>query len=79
MTGGRKILGAYAGNDVWRTSDGVTWEELPDAPFNGRAYHAMFYHNACVFFLVIRSTTMCGGAATMVRAGSLLGLHRGQP
>lgn len=51
MTGGRKILGAYAGNDVWRTSDGVTWEELPDAPFDGRAYHAMFYHNACVFVM----------------------------
>jgi len=51
MTGGRKTFGAVATNDVWRFTNGTTWEQLPDAPYEGRAYQAMFYHNKCIFVM----------------------------
>jgi hypothetical protein len=36
---------------VWRFTNGTTWEQLPDAPYEGRAYQAMFYHNKCIFVM----------------------------
>ena len=41
MTGGRQFFGALATHDVWVSPNGSAWEEMPKAPFKGRAYHAM--------------------------------------
>lgn len=51
MTGGRDFFGAKATSDVWFTTNGSTWEQMPKPPFPARAYHAMFYHNDCLFVM----------------------------
>lgn len=60
MTGGRKTFGALATNDVWRTANGSSWLELPKAPYKARAYHAMFYHDECVFVMGGQTVSFIG-------------------
>lgn len=60
MVGGRANLGLAAQHDVWRTPNGSSWERLPDAPFAGRAYHAMLSHGACIFVMGGQTVALLG-------------------
>lgn len=51
MTGGRDTFGSKATGDVWFSVNGSSWEQMPKPPFPARAYHAMFYHNDCLFVM----------------------------
>ena len=45
---------------MWRTPNGSSWERLPDAPFAGRAYHAMLSHGACIFVMGGQTVALLG-------------------
>ena len=43
LSGGRDRFGATAIRDVWFSSNGSTWTQMPLPPWVARSYHAMFY------------------------------------
>jgi len=48
LSGGRDRFGATAIRDVWFSSNGSTWTQMPLPPWVARSYHAMFYQNGCI-------------------------------
>ena len=60
MTGGRAFFGAEATNDVWHSTNGSAWMELPKAPFKARAYHAMFHHLGCLLVMGGQTVSFIG-------------------
>jgi N-acetylneuraminic acid mutarotase len=38
-------------NDVWRTADGSTWTQMPDAPWVGRYKTATCVHNGYIYLV----------------------------
>lgn len=53
MSGGRDNFGSTAISDVWFAPETnfSAWKKMPQPPFKARAYHAMFYHNNCLFVM----------------------------
>lgn len=51
IAGGRDFYGAKVTNDVWSSTNGSEWTQLPKTPWVGRAYHAMFYFNDCIYVM----------------------------
>jgi hypothetical protein len=51
MSGGRDTWGLTFENDVWRTQDGKTWEQLPKATWPGRSYHIMLVYQDCIYVM----------------------------
>lgn len=60
MSGGREVFGAFAVADVWFSANGTHWEQKPQVPWKGRAYHAMFYHNKCLFIMGGQTVSFIG-------------------
>lgn len=51
MSGGRDTLGASAVADVWFTTNGTLWKQMPKVPWAARAYHAMFFYQKCLWVM----------------------------
>jgi N-acetylneuraminic acid mutarotase len=49
------VIGGYDGtnrrNDVWNSSNGITWSKVSDAPFIGRAYHTSVVFNGKIWVM----------------------------
>lgn len=51
MAGGRGGSGVKFYNDVWSTSDGATWTQLPTPAWGPRAYHIILELDQCIFVM----------------------------
>jgi hypothetical protein len=47
-------------NTVWRSRDGIAWEQMPDAPFSARQYTNVVVHDNRIFVLFGNNETLSG-------------------